>query len=167
MGLNPLAPAGGLLGPLQQSYFQDPLFQQQMAIYSTIQQMQVNAQLQAAQQQRNAAIAASLQQAAQPSSAASQSRKEPKTRAEDVEDKFAKPEIKRLEDDSEEAAAGRQLRLAKALKADADVAQLNGDRTAASKLRSKVGQRLSDISEKYPKTAAGKEAEKLLDTLYH
>jgi hypothetical protein len=140
--------------------------QQQMALYSTIQQLQVNAQLQAAQQQRNAAIAASLQQATHDSSAANRTRKEPKSKAADLEEVFAKPEIRRLEDDSEEAAAGRQLRLAKALKADADLAQLNGDRSGAAKLRAKVGQRLYDLFDKYPKTAAGKEAEKLLDELY-
>jgi hypothetical protein len=164
--MNSLLPGGIAPGPLQQAYLQDPLLQQQMALYSTIQQLQLSAQVQAAQHQQNAAIAASLQQASQASTASSRSRKEPRPKPDEPEELFAKPEIKRLDDDSEEAAAARQLRLAKALKADADLAQLNGDRSGASKLKAKVGQRLHDIFEKYPKTAAGKQANKLLDELF-
>jgi hypothetical protein len=166
VGTNPLVSGPVIPGPLQQSYLQDPVLQQQMALYSTLQQLQLNAQIQAAQQQQSAAMAAAYQQQASQAAAASSRRNTPKAKPEEPEELFAKPEIKHLDDGSEDAAASRQLRLAKALKADADLAQLNGDRTASSKLKTKVGQRLSDISEKYPKTAAGKEAEKLLDELY-
>ncbi len=157
LGLNQIQQNNSLLGLQQQQ-------QLQLGLYSTIQQLQMGGLLQAQRQQNALAIAAALKQPV--SSAASIHRKQQSLLYSDAEDKPAKVEIKLMEEESDEVVSAKQLKLAKYLKADADTAQFKDNRTEAAKLRAKVGQRLTDIVDKYPKTPAAKEAEKILQTLY-
>ena len=166
-GINQLLQFAAVSALQQQPTTVDALAQQQLqlALVSTAQQLQLAGQMQAAQLQQNALAAASRQQQGD-DAAAAQRRKRQTLSVEEVEERFPKPEIKPMAQSSEEEASARQLRMAKKLKTDADLAQLGGDRAEAAKLRAKVGQRLADIVEKYPKTPAAKEADTLLETLY-
>ncbi len=161
-GFNPLLGGAGITGA-QPGSLADLLVQQQLqqAFYAGIQQMQVSAQAQAAQQQRAAQIAASQQQ-----SSMATRRKERKAEPQDPDTLFAKPNIKIMEEESAEKTSARQLRLTMDIKADAERADLHGDRVEATKLRAKVGQRLTDIVDKYKGTPASKEAAKLLEDMY-
>ncbi len=166
IGLNQMLPNNPFLG-LQQSNSLNGLTQQQqlqLGLYSTIQQAQLGGLLQAQQLQNAMAVGAALRQPVAPVSPAR--RKQQSLLYDDSEDKPAKFEIKHMEEESDEVVSAKQLKLAKYLKADADTAQFKDDRSEAAKLRAKVGQRLSDIIDKYPKTPAAKEAEKILQNLY-
>ena len=61
-----------------------------------------------------------------------------------------------------EEAASRQLRIARALVADAETASQAGDSDLETKLRTRVAERLQRITSKYPGTQAADEAEKLM-----
>jgi hypothetical protein len=158
-------PGGGLSGFQQQPSLLDLMTQQQLGLSLALQQMQLAGQVQAAQQQR-AAAAALQQQSVNAAAAASMSRRKEKEQTDQPEELFAKPEFKRMAEESDEETSARQLKLAKKLKDDADWAQAEGDRVSAARMRSRVGQRLTDIVDKYPKTPAAKQAESLLESLY-
>ncbi len=158
---------GGGLSPFgQQPSLLDAFAQQQMAMSMALQQAQLVGQIQAAGQQQAAlAAAAAARQQANREAAASR-RKQSRLESTEPEELFAKPEFKPLEDDSEEAASARLLLLAKNLKKDSEMADFSNDRQTAARLRSRVGQRLTEIIDKYPKTRAAKQAQSLLETLY-
>ena len=161
-----MLPGIGLSPFGQQPNMLDP-YSQQMALSLAMQQAQVVSQIQAAGQQQAAlaAAAAAARQQANREAAASR-RKQSKLQTDDPEELFAKPEFKRLEDDSEEAASARLLLLAKNLKKDSEMADFTNDRQTAARLRSRVSQRLAEIIDKYPKTRAAGQAKSLLETLY-
>jgi hypothetical protein len=165
-GVSQLLQNAAALALQQQPTTLDGLMQQQMqlALVSTVQQLQLAGQVQAVQLQQNALAAAARQK--QTDDAAAQRKKRQTLSTEDVEEIFPKPEVKKMEQTNDDDASARQLRLAKKLNTDADMALFSGDRAGAAKLRAKVGERLSDIMEKYPKTPAAKEADSLLQSLY-
>ena len=167
-GINQLLQFAAVSALQQQPTTLDGLLQQQsqLALVSTVQQLQLAGQAQAIQLQQNAVAAAARKQQEDVDAKAAQRRKTQALSADDLNALFPKPEVRHLEHDGEEEASARQLRMAKQLKTDADRALLNGDRVESTKLKAKVGQRLADIIEKFPKTAAAKEADALIQSLY-
>ena len=167
-GINQLLQYAAVSALQQQPTTLDGLMQQQaqLALVSTVQQLQWANQAQAIQLQQSALAAAARKQQSDDEAKAAQRRKPQTIPAEEVDAMFPKPEVRHLEHDGAEEASARQLRMAKKLNSDADMALFNGDRAESTKLKAKVSQRLADIIEKYPKTPAAKEADALIQGLY-
>jgi hypothetical protein len=167
-GVNQLLQYAAVSALQQQPTTLDGLLQQQaqLALVSTVQQLQLAGQAQAIQLQQNAVAAAARKQQEDAEARAAQRRKSQTFSADDLDSLFPKTEVKRLEHDGADEASARQLKMAKQLKTDADRALVNGERVESAKLKAKVGQRLADIIEKYPKTPAAKEADALIESLY-
>jgi hypothetical protein len=139
----------------QSAFLQQAAFQQQIALQNLLAQQQVLAAQQQPQPQQNSlgVIRQGPQQQQQLQRVAMT---QPLAASQPAASAIVPQPV-----DPEEAAS-RQLRIARALAADAETASLAGDSESATRLRLRVAERLQRITSRYPETQAADEAEKLM-----
>jgi hypothetical protein len=136
--------------------------QQQYTMLTAAQQQALLAALQQQQQQQQALLAALQQQQnvlrAQQRNAAAAQQRAAQAQAPDQK-QAVQPSA------NPEETAARQLKLARWLVSDADVAQKKGEREVATRLRDRAGERLQDLVAQYAGTKAADAAQVLLQGL--
>jgi hypothetical protein len=136
--------------------------QPQYAMLVQQQQYALLAQLQQ-QQQQNALLAQQLRQQQQQNALLVQQRNAAAVQLRAVQ----APERKEPapQPDAPEETAVRQLKIARWLVSDADMAQRKGERALATRLRDRAGERLQDVVAKYSGTKEADAAQDLLQEL--